>query len=387
MTIVFYCNYLNHHQVAVADEMYGLLGEDFRFVATLPRDSSQLKGGGDYSSRPYCILAAETDEGHRQALELAAEADVCLFGSNYFEYAIERSKYSKKISFEISERWLKKGWINLLSPVILKNLWFYWRYLHKMPTYKLCQSAFAASDHAKLHTFKSRCYKWAYFTSVNNLNTAELNTTSNLTRIMWCSRYLTLKHPELPVLLAHNLKNKGYKFVIDMYGSGEHKDRTKELVQHLNLEDVVKFKGTMPNEQLMHQMREHSIFLFTSDRNEGWGAVANESMANGCVLIASDAIGSSPYLIKDGVNGYMFRSPSTNTSFNNPDKKALTDLTQKVELLLNNKEHLNEMRREATLTMQWLWHPRRAALNLLQLINDLQAGNDTSITEGPCSKA
>lgn len=35
--------------------------------------------------------------------------------------------------------------------------------------------------------------------------------------------------------------------------------------------DVVHFCGSRPNEELMSDMQKHEIFLFTSDRNEGWG--------------------------------------------------------------------------------------------------------------------
>ena len=54
----------------------------------------------------------------------------------------------------------------------------------------------------------------------------------------------------------------------------------------------------MPNAKILQEMRKHEIFLFTSDRNEGWGAVSNESMSNGCMLVGSDGIGSIPFLVK-----------------------------------------------------------------------------------------
>ena len=196
-----------------------------------------------------------------------------------------------------------------------------------------------------------------------------------------------LKHPELPILMAQNLKKRGYHFVLDMFGSGEYEEQAKQLAGKLGVEDVVKFRGTMPNDQLMRKMKEHDIFLFTSDRNEGWGAVANECMANGCVLVASDAIGSVPYLVQQGVNGLMFKSAATNTSFDHPDPKALDELTEKVAWLLDNKERMKEMQRKAVRTMQETWSPQRAAQNLLQLIDNLQNGKETSIHEGPCSQA
>ena len=71
MKLAFYSNYLNHHQVLVADALYAILGDEYKFVATLPRNESELKGGADYSSRPYCILAGESEAAHAQALALA----------------------------------------------------------------------------------------------------------------------------------------------------------------------------------------------------------------------------------------------------------------------------------------------------------------------------
>lgn len=44
--IVFFCNYLNHHQMPLADAFYELLGDDYAFVATMPVEAEHLKGGG-----------------------------------------------------------------------------------------------------------------------------------------------------------------------------------------------------------------------------------------------------------------------------------------------------------------------------------------------------
>ena len=391
MKLAFYCNFLNHHQVRVADELYKILGSDYFFIATLPRNKDSLKGGVDYSSRPYCILAGESNDAHEKALELARNADVCVFGACSQEYAVERAKQNDcGLSFEMGERWLKRGLINVLSPTLRRWWMNYMRYYHRKPFYKLCSSAFVAKDDVKLGAYKGRHYKWGYFTGVDcgfDVEASSDVSTSNITPLMWCSRYLMLKHPELPILMAHTLKMRGYHFVLDMFGSGKYEEQAKQLAGKLGVEDMVKFRGSMPNEQLMREMKEHDIFLFTSDRNEGWGAVANESMANGCVLVASDAIGSVPYLVKDGVNGLMCKSASTKTSFGNPDQKALDDLTDKVAWLLDNKEKMKEMQRAAFLTIYNTWSPKRAAQNLLQLIDDLQNGRGTSIKEGLCSKA
>ena len=391
MKLVFYSIILNNHQANVADEFWGLLGNDYRFIELVEPNEENAKGGtDDYASRSYLIKAWRTKTEWQEAMRLACSAEVCVFsGLPALPFEKERMKKGL-LSFDMSERWLKRGWVNLFSPVIFRMWLAYkmggWR---KKPLYKLCCSAFAAADQYKVGTFNGRCYKWGYFTQVekNNVEASPDVSTSNITPLMWCSRYLIWKHPELPILMAHNLKKRGFHFVLDMFGSGIYEEQTKTLAKELDVEDVVTFRGTMPNEQLMKEMRKHDIFLFTSDQNEGWGAVANECMANGCVLVASDAIGSVPYLVKDGVNGIVFGSASTKTSFDNPDQKTLDELTEKVTWLLDNKERMKEMQRAALLTMYNTWSPKRAAQNLLQLIDDLQNDRETLIKEGPCSKA
>lgn len=381
MKVVFYCNYLNHHQVLIADELYRLLGDDYRFVATLPRSDKELKGGLDYSSRPYCILAGESEAARAEAMRLAREAEVCVFGACSQAYAVERARQKEcGLSFEMGERWLKRGWVNVLSPRFLKWWMNYMRYFHRRPFYKLCSSAFAAADDRKLFAYRGRHYKWGYFTAVDEeykVEASELGvSTLEITpHIMWCSRFLKLKHPELPIRMAANLKSKGYRFILDMYGSGEEEAATKQLVHELGVEDVVHFHGALPNAEILEAMRQHDIFLFTSDRYEGWGAVANEAMANGCALVASDAIGSTPYLIKEGVNGFSFASESVEA------------LTERVEWLLCHPEQMRLMQCEAFRTMQEVWSPAKAASALMCLVDDLQHGREGSVMEGPCSKA
>ena len=358
--------------------MYKLLGDNFRFVATFPRDLKELKGGRDYSNRPYCVLAAESDEAVCEAHRLNLVSDICVFGAGHLEWEKERST-TDKLAFEVSERWLKRGWCNVLSPRLIQWWLLYQRRLKDKPFYRLCCSAFTASDDLKLGCYQGRHFKWGYFTAVDANFDVEASitdaSTSEITPLMWCARFLMLKHPELPVEMARRLKEKGYRFVLDFYGSGDQEEPTKQLVKKYQLQDCIKFHGNVPNEQVLEAMRQHSIFLFTSDKNEGWGAVANESMANGCVLVASDVIGSSPYLIRDGYNGYKFRSGDVD------------DLKAKVERLLDDKIELKRIQRNAYATMRDLWSPQVAARNLLTLVSDIQKGRDTSIAEGPGSKA
>lgn len=391
MKLVFYSLILNNHQANVADELWELTGHSYCFVELANLQAEHRKGDThDYSDRLYLLQAWKSEEAYSKAMNLARIAECCVFsGVQALPFQKERMKLGL-LSFDMSERWLKRGFLNLFSPAILKMFLAYhigrWR---KKPIYKLCCSAFAANDQHKLFSYRGRCYKWGYFTQVENFNVeASPNvSTSNIAPIMWCSRYLLWKHPELPILMAQRLKEKGYRFVLDMYGSGEYEETTQRLAKEYRVEDVICFMGAKPNDELLFDMRKHSIFLLTSDRNEGWGAVANESMANGCVLVASDGIGSSPYLIRNGKTGLLFRSPQTSSTFGKPDMIALDSLCEKMEYLLDNPQEWQKMRQNSVALMQKMWNPRVAAERLLILIDKLQKGEDTPFATGPCSKA
>ena len=380
MIIVYVSNFLNHHQKLVADILYTTEGVEYTFVETIPMYNWLKKGGyTDYSQEPYVLKAWENIENKQKTIDLVLAADIAIFSCpESLQYQVIRAK-TGKLTFDVSERWLKRGWLNLASPRLLKYLWYYFTVFNHKRVYKLCSSAFACGDHYKLHSFKDKCYKWGYFTKVDrNFDVEEsfgVSTSETLHTLMWCARFLKWKHPELPIQMAARLKEKGYKFVLDMYGSGKELEKTQALSKLLNVEDVVCFKGNMPNDEILKAMREHEIFLFTSDKNEGWGAVANESMSNGCAIVASDAIGSIPFLVNDGINGCIFESCNLNS------------LCEKVEWLLDNPTERKKITINAYHTMRDIWSPQNAANNFLKLVEVLQSGNNTMLINGPCSKA
>lgn len=377
--MAFFSNYMNQHQKYLSDSISKLNGITYYFVTTMQTPEWRTKiGYPNYDNLSYVVNSWQDQEQAERAKGLAIKADVAIFGTpDSLDYQVLRCQKADKLSFEVSERWLKKGLLNLLSPRLLRNMWYYHTLFHNKPVYKLCSSAFAAGDQYRMFSFRERCYKWGYFTKVDEYDIEQsLDARGNSEmRLMWCARFIKWKHPELAVKLAYRLKEKEYKFTLDMYGSGEELERTKDLVRKLDLGDVVNLCGNLPNEQILDQMRRHDIFLFTSDRNEGWGAVANEAMSNGCVLVGSDAIGSVPFLVKDGENGCVFKSGNQDS------------LLEKVEYLFNNPIEMRKMAINGYYTLRDIWSPENAAKNLLKLIEDFQNGRGTSIADGPCSKA
>lgn len=395
MKIVYFANFINHHQANVSDCLYEMTEHNYTFVELCPIYDWLLKSGySDLSSKPYVLQAWKSKDNMDKALRLIDVADVFLYAGPEAQSIAKKCAITGKLCFEVGERSFKKGWLNLLSPNLQKHIWNYFSVYRKYNVYRLCASAYSARDLYTLNMYREKYYKWGYFTTVDdhlNVETSLDVSTSEITPLMWCSRFLKLKHPELPILMAKKLKDKGFHFHLDMFGSGEKLEVSKQLVEDLKLNDVITFRGNVPNASILQEMRKHEIFLFTSDQNEGWGAVSNESMASGCVLVGADMIGSVPFLVEDGKTGLIFRSADKTTGFNGTslkiDNNALASLTQKVEWLLNNPKERNRLSKNGYNVMRKVWSPENAAKNLLILINDLQNGRDTSIQHGPCSIA
>ena len=381
MKLVFFTNYVHHHQVPLADEFYKLLEGHYQYVAMESLPDWLIRGGYDPTiDRPYIVKAYESENEHQYALRLANEADVVIIGSAPEECVAQRIKEGK-ITFRYSERWFKSRPWYFSGPIAWYNYYrHHIRYKHK-PLYMLAASAFTCRDVNTVGAYQNKVYKWGYFTGIEEfqieiLTKLDISNVEQIPRIMWCSRFLKWKHPELPILLAKRLKNKGYRFQLNMYGSGDELKHTILLATRLNVLDVVSFCGNLPNNEILIKMREHEIFLFTSDRNEGWGAVLNESMSNGCAVVASDLIGAVPFLIDDGINGLIFKS------------KDLDSLEDKVVFLLKNPALRIQMAQNAIKTMRKIWSPQNAARQFMSLVEALRSNNESLLpVSGPCSKA
>lgn len=373
ISLAIFSNFLNHHQVWVADELYGVLGEAFKFIVTCS-SHSELKGGETFNNRPYCICACDTISNKELVKNISKEFTVCIFGACSQEYAIERAKYNPcGLSFEMGERWFKRGWCNICSPVLLRWRVNYWRYYKKANFHKLCMSAFAAQDDVKLGCYKGKHYKWGYFTNDTICSKTRNLFSSKETKILWCSRFLKWKHPELAVHLAARLKERNILFHLNMIGSGDELNTIKQLSVRLKVDDCMSFLGEKSNLEVRNYMSQSDIFVFTSDKNEGWGVVANEAMSEGCLLVASDQIGAVPYLVTDGKTGYVFRSQNINS------------LTDKVLMAIGKIDKAREIAENGKQNMQSLWSPRSAANRLLLLIDQLLSGRILELSDGPCS--
>lgn len=381
MTLTFISNFLNHHQTPVADELYKKIGDNYRFISTESTPESFLTSGYPNCERyPYNLLAYKDEGNYDKALQLVIDSDIVIFGSSVIPRFLQARLASGKPLFKYSERWHKewKSYLYLPFHIINGNVWRHHISLRNKPVYLLCAGAFVTNDCNLIGAYPNKRFKWGYFTSVKELQIENIliDKKDKKIRMLWVSRFINWKHPELPVRLAFSLKKKGYDFQIDMIGTGPLIEKTQQLIDKLNVGNCVSILGPMPNNQVVYEMKQSHIFLFTSDRQEGWGATLNEAMGNGCTAVASDLVGSVPFLLSKPNTGMIFKSGNINS------------LQQKVEQLLDNRELCNDMALNAYKVMRNDWSPKNASKNLLLLCQAILDGNidSVNIVEGPCSK-
>lgn len=378
MEIAFFTNSLNHHQIGLADELYHLTNGKYVLIETQTLNEERRKMGFVSYDRPYVLKAYASEENRSRAYEIALNVDVAIMGANSFPYLATRIKKGGKLTFSFSERWLKQGVKNLLSPRLLQQMKLYYLYGKNQPWYILSASAYLPYDYNLLHAFRGKCYKWGYFPQVPQIDiNSVLLAKRNIERIkiLWVARYLGWKHPEQMILLAFQLQQRGIDFEINMVGTGDMYEDIEKKVLKLNLSDRVHQLGNKINSDVINLMQNHHIFCFTSDRNEGWGAVLGEAMSNACSVVASVEAGATPFLIQDNINGFLF------------DLSKKGDLVNKAIKLIENPQIRESFSLNAYYTMQSQWNPHNAAKKMIQLAESLLKGVECNFSDGPCSKA
>ena len=173
------------------------------------------------------------------------------------------------------------------------------------------------------------------------------------------------------------LKEEGINAKLQIIGAGEMDGQLKKFSSDNDLENAVEFKGSVPVSEVRKYMEDAEIFLFTSNRQEGWGSVLNESMNSGCAVVASHAAGSAPFIVDDGVNALMFESEN------------FEDFYKKVKYLLLNDEKRKEIQKNAYHTMVKEWNANNAVDKALALFKEIEDGKKipNGADDGVCSKA
>lgn len=379
MRITFVSNYINHHQIPFCNALSELLAGEgaghsditgiFTFIQTQKMEADRVQMGWHEEERPAYVKCYYEEE--ESCKELIVDSDVVIFGGVDDEsYIVERLQ-AEKLTFRYCERLYKTGQWKAISPRgLVKKYQDHTRY-RKSPVYLLCAGAYVASDYHIVRSYPGKMYCWGYFPETKHHDVDKLMENKGRAHLLWAGRMIDWKHPELALETAKYLKDRGLSYHMDIIGGGELQPMVEQLREEYQLQQEVTLLGYRSPEEVRSYMEQADIFLFTSDRQEGWGAVANEAMNSGCAVIADHMIGAVPYLIQNGENGMIYRSG---------DKEQLFTLAAE---LVENPKICADLGRKAYETIVNVWNAENAAKRLLEIVREkLQQGGESVHKQG-----
>jgi glycosyltransferase involved in cell wall biosynthesis len=338
--------------------MYEELKGEFRFIQTMEMEEERLEMGWMEERPKYVICSYEEPEICK---DLIVSSKVVLFGGCEDETWLSERLAMGKPVMRYHERIYRTGQWKMITPRgLLKKYKDHIRHRRK-PVYLLCAGGYVPSDFALIHAYPNKMYRWGYFPETRCYDEEKLmaGKENHVLSILWAGRFLDLKHPEMAVLCAEYLRDAGYSFHMDIIGSGEREESIKALIQSRRLDECVTLLGYRTPEEVRSYMERTNIFLMTSDRQEGWGAVVNEAMNSGCGVVVNHHIGAAPFLIRHGGNGLIYRD-------HHPE-----DLFVQTEKLVKDRSLCKKLGLEAYRTIVNEWNSEQAAGRLLTLMKEL----------------
>lgn len=402
MKVVLYTVTISPHQLPLATEILkNVASEGFRYVSVHRYDCEREKQGWDLGSIPDWVIYFE-DSMARQWLE---SADVLVSGIRDIKlFKIRASKGIK--TFYMSERWFKPPWrmLRLLHPQYFLLAWrivsliksgevFYlpigiyavqdmarlcglfsgdWRCLFRAPKLNFDRNVMGCIEAANGQGERyctDRMRMWAYFVEPSSIPGHFLGQTENgenrRLHVLWVGRMLSWKKVDTLIQAVKVLLVEGVPIHLRIVGTGPEESRLKRLAGLHLCEDLQKdgisFYPQVPIHEVRYLMRQADVYVLPSNDYEGWGAVVNEAMTEGCCVVGTRESGSSTTMIEDGVNGLLF------------DTGDVQGLRLCLKRLMNDgyRQALAQKGKE---TLDTLWSPANAATQFLEFCRNRTCG-------------
>ncbi len=377
MKLIYGTNIWTHHQIPLATELARIFGvSQFRMALfEAVHEERCIMGWGDREEHAWVLGPPRNQAEMRMLVHEFLDADVAVVGACPRE-VLEARVATGKLTFYASERMLKKRFhhLRMLNPRYAYGIRRFRSVANQPNVHALAVGHYAPDDLKTIDSFNNRIWKWGYFVDIPSY-LPEVPPKRPL-KLLWCGRMLKWKRVDLLLKAVGKLKKSGCIGECLIVGDGPERQTLHTLARKLDLaSEIVRFAPSVPFAEVRRLMRAADVYVLPSNRHEGWGAVAGEAMAEGCILVANEGAGASKDLVWDGETGLLFCDGDVDHLAGQLKRLAL-DYPARIR-----------MRRAAWDQMQSLWHPRVAAERLVALCNGL-LGNSRmpEFTTGPCSK-
>ena len=389
--IIYVTNKWAHYQGSVCRELAKLLGsENFKMLLLDPLETNiggnenEIHKKMNWSHHPpredWIVQPPETVKELLAGdwISMLRNADIAVVGAMYgcketFS-ALNGRIADGKLTFIVNERYFKtklrlRDFVNLHLWRLLQVL--HWRFskknVHYMPT-----AYNGPKDLRFMKACKGKMWRWAYFPEVSDAPTEK--PIYEKMRVCWCGRMIRCKHVEYIIEALALLKNETLeKIDVTIVGEGETRTEMEQLAKKRGVDGVVSFKPFLSPMGVLDFLTGQDVYVFGSDRGEGWGCALQESMDKCCVPIANEEAGVTLCVVKDGENGFTFKDGDVGR------------VADRLEWLLEHPKERKAMGIRAWETMQQ-WSPKVGAERLVMLIDAIKAGDYSKLPQdGLCS--
>ena len=389
-------NIPTHHQMPLARELHRILGDRFRCVFLSPVEAERSgMGWSDPSAGAddWVIRAWESPEAAENARRSALTADAALLctlwayppvpawarhrladGLLTLGFSETRSKPS------LRGRRFKDGRPAVGPRALLSLIGALRGQARERRTFAspMCHflsiGAAAAVHEAARGNFGGRLWKYGYFTDVPD--EAPAARTGEDLRVLFAGRLLRWKRVEDLIRAAAILPSQAPRTHFTVIGDGSEKQALLSLVGSLGLGGTVEFQPFLPAAQVREEMRRADVLFLGSDDEEGWGAVVNEGMAEGCVPVVSSLCGAGTYLVHHERTGFKY------------DVGDVEGLAAILARLAGDRELVQRIGVQAWKYVNEEWSQRVAAERIVEFCGaGLEGGPLARFESGPLSPA
>jgi glycosyltransferase involved in cell wall biosynthesis len=170
----------------------------------------------------------------------------------------------------------------------------------------LAISHFAIDYYTRLGFCKERVYAFGYFRANSDLPDNPERLVNKRTEVIFIGQIIPRKGLDILLEAMLPLFTEYPSLCLTLVGDGEDIPTLRTRVHSLGLHERVALEGVIPSDQIQTRLAAADVLVLPS-RWDGWGLVVNEAFSVGTPVIVSDRCGAAD-LIKQGVNGYVFRS-------------------------------------------------------------------------------
>lgn len=336
MKFCLYAHEISPHLMPLAREMAGMFGaEEVRYVYTNSLGDGRKKMGWVETQESWVINKNEQPDA---AGDWLLNSEILLCEHRDLDLWKNRAENGKGI-FYTSERWFKPimthlpGWLRLLKPSYLKMAIRAGRLFNMYDNLVyLVDGVHAAKDFVRVSLMaegniwgalfppeldfvkcpgsdvinrsrvrvqvlsKRQLLMWGYFVTTSEKDRGSARREQNsedVLKILWAGRFLDWKRVDTIIRAAAGIENVS----VDLFGVGPEEKRLRKLALRLNA--PVSFHKPIPISEVRKVMREHDLYILSSNAWEGWGAVVNEALEEGMDVVGTYEAGASSAILPD----------------------------------------------------------------------------------------